>query len=64
VSTVENGRSAARTIPSRARTVKPKQRALLHEVEGVWRENARSWTMDVVVTSARKDVYRNRLRWE
>jgi hypothetical protein len=64
VVTLENGKSASRTTPSRARTVKPKQRALLHEVEGVWRESARSWAMDVVVTSSRQDVYRNSLRWE
>lgn len=64
VSTVENGKTSTRTVPARTRTVKPKQRTLLSEVEGVWRESARSWAMDVVVTSSRKDVYRNRLRWE
>jgi hypothetical protein len=64
IETVENGKSASRKAPSRTRSVKPKQRLLLHEVEGVWRESARSWAMDVVVTSSRQDVYRNRLRWE
>jgi len=64
VSTVEDGKSASRTMTPRARSVKPQQRALLHEVSGVWREAARSWAMDVVVTSGRQDVYRNRLRWE
>ena len=64
VSTTEDGRSASRTTTPRARSVKPQQRALLHEVSGVWREAARSWAMDVVVTSGRQDVYRNRLRWE
>ncbi len=64
VSTVETGKSASRTTAPLARTVKPQQRALLHEVSGVWREAARSWTMDVVVTSGRQDVYRNRLHWE
>ena len=64
VSTVEDGKSAVRTTPLRTRTVRPKQRALLHEIEGVWRERARSWVMDVVVTSSRQDVYKNRLRWE
>lgn len=64
VSTLENGKTGSRTTPSRTRTVRPRQRALLHEIEGVWRESARSWAMDVVVTSSRQDVYRNRLRWE
>ena len=64
VSTVENGKSASRTTSPSTRSVKPQQRALVHEVSGVWRESARSWAMDVVVTSSRQDVYRNRLRWE
>jgi hypothetical protein len=64
VSTVENGQSASRALTPRARNVKPKERVLLGEVDGVWRENARTWAMDVVVTSSRQDVYRNRLRWE
>jgi hypothetical protein len=64
VSTLENGKSATRTATPRARSVKPRQRELLHEVSGVWREAARSWAMDVVVTSGRQDIYRNQLRWE
>jgi hypothetical protein len=64
VVTVENGKTASRMLTPRSRTVKPKQRVLLSEVEGVWRESARTWAMDVVVTSARQDVYRNRLHWE
>jgi hypothetical protein len=64
VSTVENGKSASRAVTPAVRNVRPKQRVLLSEVSGVWREAAKSWTMDVVVTSGRQDVYRNRLRWE
>jgi hypothetical protein len=64
ISTVENGRSASRSLTPRARNVKPKQRVLLSEIDGVWRESAKTWSMDVVVTSTRQDVYRNRLRWE
>ncbi len=64
IETVENGKSASRAFTPRARMVKPKQRVLLTEVAGVWRENARAWAMNVVVTSSRQDVYRNRLRWE
>jgi hypothetical protein len=60
----DDARSSSKTAPPRARNVKPRQRALLHEIEGVWRESSRSWAMDVVVTSSRQDVYRNRLRWE
>jgi hypothetical protein len=64
ISTVETGKSASRTMAPLTRSVKPQQRALLHEASGVWREAARSWSMDVVVTSTRQDVYRNRLNWE
>jgi hypothetical protein len=64
VQTVENGKSASRNLTPRTRSVKPRQRVLLDEVSGVWREAAHSWAMDVVVTSGRQDVYRNSLRWE
>lgn len=62
--TVENGKASSRTLPPRARSVRPQQRVLLGEISGVWREVMRTWAMDVVVTSGRQDVYRNRLQWE
>ena len=62
--TVENGKTISRTPPPAARTVKPKQRALVHEFAGVWREAARTWAMEATVTSARQDVYKNRLSWQ
>jgi hypothetical protein len=64
VTTIEDGRTIARNPPPGARSVKPKQRALVHEFSGVWREAARAWAMEVTVTSERQDVYRNRLSWE
>lgn len=64
VATVENGKSASRTASPRTRNVKRRQRVLVHEESGVWREAVRSWAMDVVVTSRSQDVYRNSLRWE
>jgi len=62
--TVENGKTTSRTPPPAARTVKPKQRALVHEIAGVWREAARTWAMEATVTSSRQDVYKNRLSWQ
>jgi hypothetical protein len=64
VTTVEDGKTVARSPAPGARSVKPKQRALVHEFSGVWREAARSWATEVTVTSGRQDVYRNRLSWE
>jgi hypothetical protein len=64
VVTLEDGKRTSRTPPSAARTVKPKQRVLVHEVTGVWREAAKTWSMEATVTSAKQDVYRNRLSWE
>ena len=62
--TIENGKTTSRKPASAARTVKPKQRALVHELAGVWREAARTWAMEATVTSARQDVYKNSLSWE
>jgi hypothetical protein len=62
--TVENGKTTSRTPAPAARTVRPKQRALVHEFAGVWREAARSWALEATVTSARQDVYKNRLSWQ
>ena len=64
VTTVEDGKTVARNPRPGARSVKPRQRALVHEFSGVWREAARSWAMEVTVTSERQDFYRNRLSWE
>ena len=64
VTTIEDGKTVARSPAPGARSVKPKQRALVHEFSGVWREAARSWATEVTVTSQRQDVYRNRLSWE
>jgi hypothetical protein len=62
--TLEDGKRTSRTPAPAARTVKPKQRALVHEMSGVWREAARTWSMEATVTSSKQDVYKNRLSWE
>ena len=64
IATVEDGKWTAHTFTPGVRTVKPRQRILLHETSGVWREAARSWAMEVTVTSSRQDVYKNRLSWQ
>ena len=62
--TVENGKTTSRKPAPAARTVKPRQRALVHELTGVWREAAQSWAMEATVSSAAQDIYKNRLSWE
>ena len=62
--TVEDGKRTSRTPAPAVKNVKPKQRVLVHELSGVWREAARAWSMEATVTSSKQDVYKNRLIWE
>jgi hypothetical protein len=64
VSSALNGaRSDAPFPPPKAELV-PKERGLLYEEAGVWREGVTSWTLEVVVSSGRGDTYRNQVLWK
>ena len=41
-----------------------KGRALVHETQGVWKEGTASWTLDVQISSAKGDSYRNQADWK
>ena len=62
VAMMTDGRRSARTMPPRARSVAPKERALLAELPGVWQDG--SWALEVAVTSKRQDRYTNTLNWK
>jgi hypothetical protein len=64
VAMVADGRRSARAMPPRARSVAPKERALLAELPGVWQEGLASWALEVAVTSKRQDRYTNTLNWK
>ena len=64
VALTTDGKRAARNLPPRARQIAPRQRALVAELPGVWKEGLASWALEVVVTSKRQDQYRNILDWK
>jgi hypothetical protein len=64
VAMVADGRRSARDLPSKARNVAPRERALLAELPGVWQDGLASWALEVAVTSKRQDRYTNTLNWK
>lgn len=64
VAMVADGKRSARAMPSKARSVAPKSRALLAELPGVWQDGVATWALEVAVTSRRQDRYTNTLNWK
>ncbi len=61
VSVIVDGKWTTRPLPPKVKQVAPKQRVLLEELPGVWRDAVGDWAVEAVVTSKNQDVYRNRL---
>jgi serine/threonine-protein kinase len=64
VGTSVNSRLARGPVPPLAREVAPRQKALLREVSGIWKEDTTAWNMEVLVRTARGEAYQNRLTWQ
>jgi hypothetical protein len=64
VSVIVDGKATTRPMPPKARAVRPRERTLLEELPGIWADTARSWAVEVEVTSKGQDVYRNRLIYQ
>ncbi|HEX6736812.1 MAG TPA: hypothetical protein VF310_00935 [Vicinamibacteria bacterium] len=62
VAVVADGKRTARTLSPRTREIAPRERVLLTELPGVWREGLGSWAVEVSAVSTRQDSYRNELR--
>jgi hypothetical protein len=62
VAVVADGRRTARGLAPRTREIAPRERVLLAELPGVWREGLDTWSVEVNATSTRQDSYRNHLR--
>ncbi|HEU0090757.1 MAG TPA: hypothetical protein VFS78_01495 [Vicinamibacteria bacterium] len=64
VSMIVDGKWTTRPLPPKVKQVAPRQRVLLEELPGVWRDAVSDWAVEAVVTSKNQDVYRNRLTWK
>jgi hypothetical protein len=63
VASISNGERSVSRVSSKAREVAPRERSLILELPGVWRKDVTAWSVEVLVTSSRGDVYRNTVTW-
>jgi tetratricopeptide (TPR) repeat protein len=63
VTTVANGQRTPGPASPQAKDVAPGQRALLATLGGPWKDGTTSWTLEVMVTSARGEIYNSRANW-
>lgn len=63
VTTVVNGQRSPGPSSPQTKDVTPGQRALLASVTAAWKDGTTSWSLEVVVTSARAETYTSRASW-
>ena len=66
VATVLDGKRQSGPVPLSVTTVAPGQRAPVFQTPGdqVWKEGTQSWTMEIVLRTAKGETYRNALSWK
>jgi tRNA A-37 threonylcarbamoyl transferase component Bud32 len=66
VATVLDGKRQSGPVPLAVTTVAPGQRAPVFQTPGeqVWKEGTQSWTMEIVLRTAKGETYRNSLSWK
>jgi tRNA A-37 threonylcarbamoyl transferase component Bud32/tetratricopeptide (TPR) repeat protein len=66
ITTTTDGRPQRGAVPPATTTVAPGQRALVYQTpaEMLWREGTQSWTMEIVLKTAKGETYRNTLAWK
>lgn len=63
VTSTVNGSTSVGVLPVKAGELVPKARILIHETQDVWKDDTTSWILDVQVSSAKGDSYRNLAVW-
>jgi hypothetical protein len=61
--TVVNGAGSGAGVASKVRQVDPKQRALLGEISGVWKDGTTSWSAEILVAANKADSLKSTLTW-
>ncbi len=64
VNTVSNGERSGGPVSPRDKDLEPQQRVLLAELPGTWQAGAKTWAVEVSVTSNRSDTFKNTLNWK
>jgi len=64
VGTVLNGGRSGGPVSPLTKVVGPRERAILLSPQGVWKDEVKSWSMEVAVHTAAGETYRNALTWK
>ena len=66
VANTVDGKQRRGLVPPATATVAPRQRALVYQMPQaeLWMEGTMSWSMEIVLTTANKETYRNTLDWK
>jgi hypothetical protein len=66
VSNIVDGQKRQGAVPPLTATVAPRQRALVYQMPQaeIWQQETTSWSMEIVLTTANHDTYRNSLDWK
>jgi hypothetical protein len=59
-----NGRSSRSALSPRSKAVEPSLVGLLAELPGVWKDDVKSWSMEVEVLTGAGDTYSSRVAWK
>ncbi len=64
LTTTINGRKITGPVQPQTKDVAPQQKALVYNLAGnIWKEDTSSWTMEVVIRTARGETYKNQVTW-
>ena len=59
-----NGHGVSAPVTAQTKDVAPGAKALLMSSRDLWREDTSSWSMEVTVTTARGETYKNQVTWK
>lgn len=59
VTTSKNGRRTPTDVPLRTKELAPQARMQIHEIAGTWEEGVTAWSLEVLVTTAKGDTWKN-----
>jgi tetratricopeptide (TPR) repeat protein len=59
-----NGRGVSAPVQAQVKDVAPQQKALLMSSRDIWKEDTTSWSMEVTVSTARGESYKNQVTWK
>jgi serine/threonine-protein kinase len=64
VATLVNGGKSGGPVAPLTKVVAPRERAILLSPQGVWKDEVKSWSMEVAIHTAAGETYRNALTWK